>query len=76
MLTLDKFEEASEIVNKVTLKGNDKEILETMEVLLKKDNIENPRTGNFISLISIIILLVAGVFLVIIPNRKRILRHI
>ena len=71
-----KINENTKLVNKVTLKGNDKEISETMEVLLKKDNIENPRTGNFISLISIIILLVAGVFLVIIPNRKRILRHI
>ena len=71
-----KINENTKLVNKVTLKDNDKEILETMEVLLKKDNIENPRTGNFISLISIIILLVAGVFLVIIPNRKRILRHI
>lgn len=71
-----KINENTKLVNKVTLKGNDQEILETMEVLLKKDNIENPRTGNFISLISIIILLVAGVFLVIIPNRKRILRHI
>lgn len=71
-----KINENTKVVNKVTLKGNDKEISETMEVLLKKDNIENPRTGNFISLISIIILLVAGVFLVIIPNRKRILRHI
>lgn len=71
-----KINENTKLVNKVTLKSNDKEISETMEVLLKKDNIENPRTGNFISLISIIILLVAGVFLVIIPNRKRILRHI
>ena len=71
-----KINENTKLVNKVTLKDNDKEILETMEVLLKKDNIENPRTGNFISLISILILLVAGVFLVIIPNRKRILRHI
>ena len=71
-----KINENTKLVNKVTLKGNDKETSETMEVLLKKDNIENPRTGNFISLISILILLVAGVFLVIIPNRKRILRHI
>lgn len=71
-----KITENTKLVNKVTLKGNDKETSETMEVLLKKDNIENPRTGNFISLISILILLVAGVFLVIIPNRKRILRHI
>lgn len=71
-----KITENTKLVNKVTLKGNDKETSETMEVLLKKDNIENPRTGNFISLISIMILLVAGVFLVIIPNRKRILRHI
>lgn len=71
-----KINENTKLVNEVTLKGNDKETSETMEVLLKKDNIENPRTGNFISLISILILLVAGVFLVIIPNRKRILRHI
>lgn len=68
--------ENTKLTNKVTLKTNDQEISESNEVLLKKDNIENPRTGNFISIITITILLVVGLFLIIIPNKKKIFRHI